>query len=253
MDLTARDVHEKQFHDAWRGYNQEEVDDFLDLVAENIDRLLRENESFQRRIQELDRAVSQSRNTEEMLKKTLLSAQKAANEAIATAKAKAEQLIADAEIGARRTGEEAHRRVAELDREHANKKRDLEASIERLQARENELKRRLSSFLDQQRRSLEGLAEMPGDNPPGSTGGATGAAPAGGATGGAPAGQRPSPAASPQPGSAQKPAGGTQTDQPKERPVADRQQTSPGERPTAKTGEGVAAVRNLFRREENQK
>lgn len=237
MDLAARDVHEKQFHDAWRGYNQEEVDDFLDLVAENIDRLQRENQSFQRRIQELDHAVSQSRNTEEMLKKTLLSAQKAANDAIATAKAKAEQLITDAELGARRTGEEAHRRVAELDREHATRKRELEASIERLQARENELKRRLSSFLEQQRRSLEGLAEAPKDQP--STPGAGGG-----------------PAPGPTEGPAQTTAPELQSPgaQANDRPVADRQQTAPGERPIAqRSAEGSAGVRHLFRREEKQK
>ena len=225
MDLTARDVHEKQFHDAWRGYNQEEVDDFLDLVAENIDRLLRENQSFQRRIAELDRTVSQSRNTEEMLKKTLLSAQKAANEAIATAKAKAEQLISEAELGARRTGEEAHRRAAELDREHDSRKRELTASIQQLEAREAELKSRLASFLEQQRRSLEGLAAAPLDQSP----------PAGTAA----------PSSSDKKEEDPRPSG--------TRPTAERPSGS-GERPVAqRSQEGVAGVRSLFRREQDQK
>jgi cell division initiation protein len=229
MDLTARDVHEKQFHDAWRGYNQEEVDDFLDLIAENIDRLQRENHSFQRRIQELDQAVSQSRNTEEMLKKTLLSAQKAANDAIATAKAKAEQLISDAEIGARRTGEEAHRRAQELDKEHATRKRELETSIERLQARESELKRRLAAFFEQQKRSIEGL-ETPSEGPPGA-----------------------GPAAFPQaPGERPPAAEGEGRGEGDGRPVAERPAPS-GERPVAQRSEGNAGVRSLFRREENPK
>ncbi|MEA2461553.1 MAG: cell division initiation protein [Actinomycetota bacterium] len=223
MDLGARDVHEKQFHDAWRGYNQEEVDDFLDLVAENLDRLQRENQSFERRIQELDRAVSQSRNTEEMLKKTLLSAQKAANDAIATAKAKAEQLISEAEHGARRTGEEAHRRVAEMDREHDARKRELEMSIQRLEAREAELKRRLTAFLEQQKRSLEGLTV---DDP---------TAPGTPPTGGQPAAGNPAPE---NPGPKATPSGEPPTTQ---------------ERPALRAQEGLSGVRSLFRREENQK
>jgi cell division initiation protein len=235
MDLGARDVHEKQFHDAWRGYNQEEVDDFLDLVAENIDRLQRENHSLQRRIGELDRTVSQSRNTEEMLKKTLLSAQKAANEAIATAKAKAEQLISEAELGARRTGEEAHRRVAELDREHESRRRELSASIQRLEAREAELKARLSAFLEQQRRSLEGLAAggLPGQTQPGpaeSDAGKPAETSPEGDSGAAPGQQASS-----------------------ERPVAQRPSTV-GERPAAgRPQEGVGGVRSLFRRDPEQK
>jgi cell division initiation protein len=170
MDLSARNIHEKQFHDAWRGYNQEEVDDFLDRVAESLDRIQRENVSLQNRIRELDQAVSTSRDTEEMLKKTLVSAQKASEEAIASAKAKAEQLITEAEARVTRTNEEARGRMTALeddlrrksldaDREHASKKRELEASIERLKSHETELKQRLRTFLEQQLKALEILME----------------------------------------------------------------------------------------------
>ena len=161
MDLTARDVQEKQFHDAWRGYNQEEVDDFLDRVAEALDRVGRENMSLRQRVGELDQAVSASRNTEEMLKKTLVTAQRAAEEAIATAKAKAEQLINEAEERSRRASDEASRRNAEAERDHANKRRELEDSLSRLKAFEGELKLRLKTFLDQQQRALDQLESRP--------------------------------------------------------------------------------------------
>ena len=161
MDLTARDVQEKQFHDAWRGYNQEEVDDFLDRVAETLDRVGRENASLRQRIGELDQAVSASRNTEEMLKKTLVTAQRAAEEAIATAKAKAEQLINEAEERSRRAADDANRRNAEAERDHANKRRELEDNLTRLKAFEGELKLRLKTFLDQQQRALDQLESRP--------------------------------------------------------------------------------------------
>lgn len=168
MDLTARDIHEKQFHDAWRGYNQEEVDDFLDRVAEVLDRVQRENATLQTRVNELDSAVSASRDTEEMLKKTLVSAQQAAEEAISTAKAKASDLITEAEDRARRSIEEANERVQnaeaearrktlEAEREHERRRAELDANIERLQGLENELKNRIKGFLDQQAQALQGL------------------------------------------------------------------------------------------------
>lgn len=168
MDLTARDIHEKQFHDAWRGYNQEEVDDFLDRIAEVLDRVQRENETLQKRVNELDTAVSASRDTEEMLKKTLVSAQQAAEEAIATAKAKASELITEAEERARRSIEEATERVQsaeaearrktlEAEREHHVKRTELDSNIERLQTLENELKGRIKGFLEQQAQMLQGL------------------------------------------------------------------------------------------------
>ena len=168
MDLTARDIHEKQFHDAWRGYSQEEVDDFLDRIAEVLDRVQRENKTLQTRVKELDQAVSASRDTEEMLKKTLVSAQQAAEEAIATAKAKASELITEAEERARRSIEEATERVQsaevearqktlEAEREHQVKRTELDSNIERLQTLENELKGRIKGFLEQQASMLQGL------------------------------------------------------------------------------------------------
>lgn len=172
MDISARDVHEKQFHDAWRGYNQEEVDDFLDRVAETLDRLIRENRAFHQRIKELDQTVATGRETEEMLKKTLVTAQKAAEEAIAQARAKAETLIAEAEARVTKANDEAkvrltaleddlRRKTLDADRTHAAHKRDLEASIERLRSFETELKQRLKTFLEQQLRALDTLVGQP--------------------------------------------------------------------------------------------
>lgn len=157
MELSAREVHEKQFNDAWRGYSQEEVDDFLDRVAEALDHLTRENRALKERIAELDQAVSASRNTEEMLKKTLLSAQRAAEEAIGTAKAKAEALISEAEERARASADEAGRKVAQAEREHEARRRHLDASIERLRVFEAGLKERLAAFLEQQKKALDDL------------------------------------------------------------------------------------------------
>ena len=170
MDVSARSIHEKQFHDAWRGYSQEEVDDFLDRIAETVDRLQRENHSLTQRIRELDQAVSTSRDTEEMLKKTLVTAQRASEEAIASAKAKAEQLITEAEARVARANDEAkarmsaldddvRRKTIDLDREHAARKRELEASIDRLRSFESELKQRLKGYLEQQTKALDSLID----------------------------------------------------------------------------------------------
>jgi cell division initiation protein len=173
MDLTARDINEKQFHDAWRGYNQAEVDDFLDKVAEVLDNALRERETFRRRAAELEQAVTTSRDTEEMLKKTLVTAQEAAEEAIAKAKAKAEHLVTEAEERANRANEEARQRVqtieeemrqknADAERQHTAKKREYETAIERLRSVEAEIKQRLSAFLEQQMAALEQLPAAEG-------------------------------------------------------------------------------------------
>ena len=171
MELTAREIHEKQFHDAWRGYNQAEVDDFLDRVAEALDRLHRENTDLKQRITELDQAVAASRDTEEMLKKTLVTAQRAAEEAIANAKTKAEEIITQAEERVRRTEtegrerivhaeNESRRKAAEAERDLTVRKRELDERIDKLRLFETDIKKRLTTFLEQQLRALDALTEV---------------------------------------------------------------------------------------------
>ncbi|HVL63664.1 MAG TPA: DivIVA domain-containing protein [Actinomycetota bacterium] len=180
MELNARAIHEKQFNDAWRGYNQEEVDDFLDRVAEAVETLRRENDSLRARIRELDQTVAASRDTEEMLKKTLVTAQQAAEEAIARAKAKADELIAAAGERARTTEEDARRRVAQAEEDArskaaaeearlAERRRDLDERITRLKTFEDDTKTRLRSFFHQQLKALEALTDVepPRFAPPG--------------------------------------------------------------------------------------
>ena len=170
MELGADDIQEQRFHDAWRGYNQEEVDDFLDRVAEVLERTQRENVAMNKRVGELEQAVATSRETEEMLKTTLVSAQQAAEEAKAKARAQAEMMVKEAEANARRTTEESRerkasseadirRRVEDTEREHQGRRRELDASIDRLRAFETELKQRLKTFLTQQAKALEVLSE----------------------------------------------------------------------------------------------
>lgn len=174
MELSARDVHKKQFHDQWRGYNQEEVDNFLDRVAETLERAHRENTALRSRVGELEHQAATAREAEEMLKKTLITAQQAAEEAIAKAKTKASRLVAEGEERARRGHEEARgrmaaaesefrRRNAEVERDFTTRRRALDEAIERLRAFEADLKRRLGAFLEQQLRALEAL---PDNDPP---------------------------------------------------------------------------------------
>jgi cell division initiation protein len=172
MEISAHHVQHKEFHDQWRGYSQEEVDDFLDRVAEALDELERENRDLRGRLRQLDNAVENSKNTEEMLKKTLVTAQQAAEEAIAAAKTKAEQLIGEAEIRAQHAGEEIKSRVAnaedevrrktmEAEREQLAKSKELEQSIERLKSFESDLKNRLRTFFEQQLKVIESLGDAP--------------------------------------------------------------------------------------------
>ncbi|MGH2751983.1 MAG: DivIVA domain-containing protein [Actinomycetota bacterium] len=170
MELGPRDIHDKQFHDEWRGYNREEVDDFLDRVAEALEQTQRAGESLTARVAELESQLSQAREGEQMLKKTLVTAQHHAEEAVASARARADKLVEEATERGRGLLEEARnkattiesearKKAQETERAGEQRKRDLESSIEKLRVLEVETKQKLKAFLDGQQRSLTALSE----------------------------------------------------------------------------------------------
>lgn len=170
MDLGPHDIHEKQFHDAWRGYSQEEVDDFLDRVADVLEQTQRANESLTERVRELEGQLASAREGEQMLKKTLVTAQQHAEEALAAARAHADKILAEATERGRSVTEEARTKASAIEsdarkrtqegvRAGEQRKRELEISIEKLKTLEAETKQKLKSFLDTQQRTLNSLSD----------------------------------------------------------------------------------------------
>ena len=103
MKLTPLDIHHKEFRRAIRGYNEEDVDVFLDEVAEEFERLFKENIDLKEQMERVNKKIQQYEGIEDTLQKTLLTAQKSAEEVKARAAKEAELIIKDAEAKARET------------------------------------------------------------------------------------------------------------------------------------------------------
>jgi DivIVA domain-containing protein len=64
MPLTPADVHNVAFSKppiGKRGYNEDEVDAFLDLVENELTRLIEENADLRQRVSELDQELASAR------------------------------------------------------------------------------------------------------------------------------------------------------------------------------------------------
>jgi len=169
MEITPSQIQERQFHDAFRGYSHEEVDLFLDEVAEAFERTYRENQTFHHRLKSLEEDLKTARATEDMLKRTLITAQKTAEEAveearskaqstIATADEKAQSTVSAAEEKAKKLIEDAESRAAGIVEDARRKQRELEVTLEGLKRFEQEYRARLEAFIQSQ---LQVLAEGP--------------------------------------------------------------------------------------------
>jgi cell division initiation protein len=101
MKLTPLDIHHKEFGHALRGYNEAEVDAFLDSVADELERLFKENIDLSERIEGLEEKVRGYQDMERTLHNTLVSAQKSADEIIGKAQQEAAAVLKDAEVKAK--------------------------------------------------------------------------------------------------------------------------------------------------------
>jgi cell division initiation protein len=133
LPVTPLDVRQAKFTISMRGFDRQEVANFLAEVAEGYDVALRENERLRQETARLEGALSQFRDLEGSLKNTLLSAQRLADELRENAGKDAVRIVSEAEARAELVIQKAHARLQDVQREIDGlkmKRRDAETSIE---------------------------------------------------------------------------------------------------------------------------
>ena len=116
MDLTPLDIQKQTFSRSLKGYNSDEVRAYLHLIAEEIERLVRDVDRLARENAMLREDLDDHSQRERILKDTLLSAQKVSEDVRATARKEAELIVKDAELLSERLISQAMTRVADLER-----------------------------------------------------------------------------------------------------------------------------------------
>lgn len=137
QNLTPLEIQKQTFSRAIKGYNTDEVRAYLHLVAEEIERLVRENDRYARENAVLREDLEDHSNRERILKDTLLSAQKVAEDLTLNARKEAELIVKDAELLSERLIGQAMQRVG-----------DLERSIQDLKIERKVARNKLQSTLD---------------------------------------------------------------------------------------------------------
>lgn len=116
--LTPLEIHNKEFKRSFRGYNEEEVDEFLDRVIKDYETLYRENMDLKEAIDRLNSKVEHYQHMENTLHSTLVIAQETAEEVKLNAKKETELIMKEAEIRAQRLVDEALAKVRKLTGEY---------------------------------------------------------------------------------------------------------------------------------------
>ena len=112
--ITPAAIQNKQFTKGVRGYKEDEVDQFLDLITLDLDTLLQENRGLKERIAELNSSVERYRGTEGKLFDTLESAKAMMADISVSAEKRAEIVLKNAELEAVRIQREARESVEKM-------------------------------------------------------------------------------------------------------------------------------------------
>lgn len=141
--ITPADIENKEFSRVKKGYSEEEVDEFLDLIIVDMEKLIRENHQLKNELSKAHTQVDKHMSTETSIYETLESARSLMNDIAASAERRAEILLKNAELEASLITREAKESIAKYT-EEGNKiknrvdmlkeryRRMLEAEMERL-------------------------------------------------------------------------------------------------------------------------
>ena len=78
--LTPIDIQKKEFSRKFRGYSDEEVDIFMDQITQDYEKLFRENQDLKDQLEQVNKNVAHYQEIEEVLKNTMILAQKNAED-----------------------------------------------------------------------------------------------------------------------------------------------------------------------------
>ena len=98
MKLTPLDIHHKEFGHSLRGYNEEQVDQFLDEVADEFERLFKENIDQAEKLEAANERVRGYQAMEATLNNTMVAAQQSAEAIVAKAGVESDTMLRDAEL-----------------------------------------------------------------------------------------------------------------------------------------------------------
>lgn len=114
MPITPLEIRKQEFKKKLHGYESREVREFLDMVATEIEELLRANAGLSERVKDMDLKIEDYRRMEKILQDTLTTTQKAVDDFKSGAKKEAETIIANARVEAQRFLKEAQTELSRI-------------------------------------------------------------------------------------------------------------------------------------------
>lgn len=112
------DIDKKEFSRDKKGYNSREVDEFLDIIVADYEKVLNDNRSMAHKIKALEKQLEEAQKDDNAMVETLETAKKLMADISASAERRAELMMRDAELEAENMLLDAKVNVKKLNDEH---------------------------------------------------------------------------------------------------------------------------------------
>ena len=150
MAITALDIKDKQFTTKFRGYNEQEVDEFLDIIVDDYEDLVRDNRELSTRVKELEEKWAYFDEMKESLSQSVILAQETAEKVKASAADESANLINKANFNATRLIEEAKSKASEILRDATDEAKRVAIETEELKRQSRVFHQRLLAAVEGQ-------------------------------------------------------------------------------------------------------
>lgn len=134
MKITPLDIQQMVFRTKLRGYDREEVNRFLEELAQTVESLNRDNAMLRERLAMTEQQVSELKRTETTLSNTLVAAQSLADDVKRSANRDAELIVKEAELKAGEVIRQARVELGETQRDLSQLQKQRLLMVERMRA-----------------------------------------------------------------------------------------------------------------------
>ncbi|WP_432651085.1 DivIVA domain-containing protein [Huintestinicola sp.] len=156
--ITAMEINTKRFEQAKPGYKPEEVDEFLNQIADQISKMTKEKEDTEKKIEVLVESIRRYKADEEALKDAMIGAQKQARAVMEEARGKADAIISEAQQKAEQIISAANVKADEIVGSTAVRAQREKETLEKMQTAVTEFK---SNLLSMYKSHLELITSLP--------------------------------------------------------------------------------------------
>ncbi|KRL67910.1 DivIVA domain-containing protein [Companilactobacillus versmoldensis] len=150
MVLSPVEIHNKEFDRKFRGYDREEVDNFLDQVVNDYDLALQQNTQLQKELKQTQSQLKYFTDMKDALNQSILVAQDAADKVKSNAEKEAQVISEEAQTKARELLDQSTEKSNQILEDASDKARQVTIQTDDLKGKTSAFRATVQKMLQQQ-------------------------------------------------------------------------------------------------------